>query len=159
MIFPLIFPLFCYPVKNIDCLTDVPFGAGGERRGQLQPTKKAFALACIEQLVPILSDDSLPMVFQTCSPYVPYSNRVLFGLISISLRYLSDPSHRETFESAHSVVLGIFAAHAQKVADAKLNAKQRPSNSELKGTTFVESLVPFYAGCLIEVGRIQSFSD
>jgi hypothetical protein len=26
--------------------------------------------------------------------------------------------HRETFESAHSVVLGIFAAHAQKVSEA-----------------------------------------
>ncbi|KIM89224.1 hypothetical protein PILCRDRAFT_768547 [Piloderma croceum F 1598] len=121
-------------VKRL-CAEDAPSGAGGEakeRRGQLQPAKKAFALACIEQLVPILSDNSLPMVFQTCFPY------------------LYDPSHRETFESAHSIILGIFAAHAQKAADVKLNAKQRPSNSELKGTSFVESLVPFYAGCLIE---------
>ena len=29
-------------------------------------------------------------------------------------RHLSDPSHRETYESAHSVVLAIFSAHAQK---------------------------------------------
>lgn len=29
-------------------------------------------------------------------------------------RHLSDPSHRETYESAHSVILAIFAAHAQR---------------------------------------------
>lgn len=29
-------------------------------------------------------------------------------------RYLSDSSHRETYESAHSVVLSIFASHAQQ---------------------------------------------
>jgi hypothetical protein len=60
--------------------TDAPSGVGGEakeRRGLLQPAKKAFSLACIEQLVPILSDNSLPMVFQTCFPYVRYSNRLL----------------------------------------------------------------------------------
>ena len=60
-------------------------------------------------------------------------------------RYLSDPPHRETFESAHSVVLGIFAAHAQKVSEAG------NSNTKLLSGGFVESLVPFYAGCLIEV--------
>ena len=29
-------------------------------------------------------------------------------------RYLSDSSHRETYESAHSVILSIFALHAQR---------------------------------------------
>jgi hypothetical protein len=29
-------------------------------------------------------------------------------------RHLSDPSHRETYESAHSVILSIFASHAQR---------------------------------------------
>lgn len=29
-------------------------------------------------------------------------------------RHLFDPSHRETYESAHSVILAVFAAHAQK---------------------------------------------
>lgn len=32
----------------------------------------------------------------------------------ISLRHLNDPSHRETFESAHSVILAIFASHAAR---------------------------------------------
>lgn len=35
-------------------------------------------------------------------------------LISSISRYLTDSSHRETFESAHSVVLAIFASHAQQ---------------------------------------------
>lgn len=29
-------------------------------------------------------------------------------------RHLSDSSHRETYESAHSVILSIFASHAQR---------------------------------------------
>ena len=34
--------------------------------------------------------------------------------IVFSLRHLSDSSHRETYESAHSVILSIFAFHAQR---------------------------------------------
>jgi hypothetical protein len=93
--------------------------------------KKAFALACIEQLIPSLSEESLPMVFKACFPH------------------LSDPTHRETFESAHSVVLGIFAAHAQKVGEDK-NVSSRASRDDATPRRFVESLIPFYAGCLIE---------
>ena len=37
----------------------------------------------------------------------------MHSLISFS-RHLSDPSHRETYESAHSVILSIFASHAQR---------------------------------------------
>jgi hypothetical protein len=39
-------------------------------------------------------------------------------IIILYRRQSSDSSHRETFESARSVVLGIFAAHAQKVRGA-----------------------------------------
>ena len=56
-------------------------------------------------------------------------------------RHLSDTNHRETFEPAHSVVLGIFAAHAQKTGEGRTAT----------GSGFVQSLVPFYVGCLIEV--------
>ncbi|KAF8969004.1 hypothetical protein BDZ97DRAFT_1797362 [Flammula alnicola] len=59
--------------------------------------KQAFVLASIEQLVPVLSDKCIrDWVWGVCYPH------------------LSDPSHRETYESAHSVVLSIFASHAQR---------------------------------------------
>ena len=38
----------------------------------------------------------------------------LASYLFFSLRYLSDSSHRETYESAHSVILSIFAFHAQR---------------------------------------------
>ncbi|KAH9480173.1 hypothetical protein JR316_0006771 [Psilocybe cubensis] len=59
--------------------------------------KQAFVLASIEQLVPVLSDKCIrDWVWGVCYPH------------------LSDPSHRETYESAHSVILAIFASHAQR---------------------------------------------
>ncbi|KAF8158558.1 hypothetical protein B0H34DRAFT_709390 [Crassisporium funariophilum] len=59
--------------------------------------KQAFVLASIEQLVPVLSDKCIrDWVWGVCYPH------------------LSDPSHRDTYESAHSVVLSIFASHAQR---------------------------------------------
>ncbi|KAF8817202.1 hypothetical protein BYT27DRAFT_7205062 [Phlegmacium glaucopus] len=59
--------------------------------------KQAFILASIEQLVPVLSDKSIrDWVWGVCYPH------------------LYDPSHRETYESAHSVILSIFASHAQR---------------------------------------------
>ncbi|PPQ69303.1 hypothetical protein CVT24_001669 [Panaeolus cyanescens] len=59
--------------------------------------KQAFVLASIEQLIPVLSDRCIrDWVWGVCYPH------------------LSDPSHRETYESSHSVVLAIFASHAQR---------------------------------------------
>lgn len=66
-------------------------------------------------------------------------------------RHLSDATHRETFEPAHSVVLGIFAAHAQKTREGKLNGPGHEEGRTGTGASFVQSLVPFYVGCLIEV--------
>lgn len=74
--------------------------------------------------------------------------------------HLSDPSNREAFESAHSVVLGIFTTHAQTVRECKVNANwiHGPEDGgSSKRRSFFEILVPFYAGCLIDVSCVYSF--
>ena len=66
-------------------------------------------------------------------------------------RHLYDPSHRETFESAHSVILSVFTCRAQRL--------QRHSHTDNSGTMCKDSensdlvmkMVPFYAQCLLEV--------
>ncbi|KAH9927056.1 hypothetical protein B0H21DRAFT_826484 [Amylocystis lapponica] len=89
-------------------------------------TKRAYALACIEQLVPVLSDGRTRTdVFELCVPH------------------LSDPSHRETYESAHSVMLAVFASHAHRTGvDGQRVEPGAPA--------FAEVLVPFYSQCLLE---------
>ncbi|KAG1749199.1 hypothetical protein EDB19DRAFT_1681290 [Suillus lakei] len=85
--------------------------------------KKAFVLSAIEQLIPVLSELTIQeLVIPTCLPH------------------LSDASHRETFESAHSVVLAIFASHAQKASES----------TSQQGGGFTRQIVPFYANCLID---------
>lgn len=85
--------------------------------------KKAFALSAIEQLIPVLNELTIQeLVLPTC------------------LSHLSDASHREIFESAHSVVLAIFASHAQKASES---TSQQESD-------FTKKIVPFYANCLID---------
>ncbi|KAI8986188.1 hypothetical protein BD414DRAFT_440834, partial [Trametes punicea] len=89
--------------------------------------RKGFALACVEQLVPILSEETIQKrVHPLCLPH------------------LWDPRYRETYESAHSVMLAIFAAHAHDGPAPKNVAQRRSSPS------FVEMLVPMYARCLVE---------
>jgi hypothetical protein len=62
-------------------------------------------------------------------------------------RHLSDASHRETFESSHSVVLAILAHYAQCISDASAHhTTPDPSSVE-----FVQKLVAFYTTSLIEV--------
>lgn len=46
-------------------------------------------------------------------------------------------------------MLGIFAAHAQNIGEGKLKGLKHGDIGA--GTDFVQQLVPFYAGCLIEV--------
>ncbi|CDO71678.1 hypothetical protein BN946_scf184915.g22, partial [Trametes cinnabarina] len=90
--------------------------------------RKAFALACVEQLVPMLSEETIQTrVYPMCHPH------------------LWDPSHRETYESAHSVMLAIFAAYAK--ADGHVAGPLRAPQSE---PSFTEKLVPMYARCLVE---------
>ena len=75
-------------------------------------------------------------------------------LLSHCLRYLSDTSNREIYESAHSVILAILTSHTP------------PANSEIKGVSdlkselsddFVMCVIPFYAQCLIEVSKFFLF--
>ena len=70
------------------------------------------------------------------------------------VRYLSDPSHRGTYESAHSVVLTIFASHGQLHPTHNHPAEQdiRPH----QGISFVHQMVPFYTQCLIKVSPSRS---
>ncbi|KAF8648125.1 hypothetical protein AX16_006390 [Volvariella volvacea WC 439] len=90
--------------------------------------RKAYVLAAVEQLVPVLGPTCIElMVFPLCYPH------------------LWDPSHRETFESAHSVILSIFAAHAEKTSQS---LAERGSPTGYK--TFIQKLVPFYVDCLIK---------
>ncbi|KAF8895163.1 hypothetical protein BD779DRAFT_1497859 [Infundibulicybe gibba] len=89
-------------------------------------SKKAYALASIEQLVPVLSESCLSdYVFPLCIPH------------------LSNPSERDLFESAHSVVLAVFAASAHQSHHPKLGSTN-PTSS------FVERMVPFYLQTLIK---------
>jgi len=42
------------------------------------------------------------------------SSTDLSSSFCLTNRHLSDPTHRQTYESAHSVILAIFASHAQR---------------------------------------------
>ncbi|KAI0684715.1 hypothetical protein C8T65DRAFT_593381 [Cerioporus squamosus] len=84
----------------------------------LLDAKKAFALACVEQLVPVLSEAVIQsQVYPLCYPH------------------LWDASHRETYESAHSVMLAIFVSHAKNLSTE---------------SAFAEKILPLYAHCLVE---------
>ncbi|KAL6301960.1 hypothetical protein BKA93DRAFT_827783 [Sparassis latifolia] len=101
------------------------------------PAKKAYALACIEQLVPVLSDERIKAdVFPLCLPH------------------LFDPSHRETYESAHSVMLAVFASHAQKAGERGRRGRSAAGSAVRSGaesaSAFAEEVVPFYVQCLID---------
>ncbi|KAJ7163306.1 hypothetical protein C8R46DRAFT_1102948 [Mycena filopes] len=98
------------------------YARAGDREPDVQ-AKTAYALTCIEQLVPILSGECIQSY-----------------ALPLALPYLSDASYRETYESSHSVVLAVFASHADRHADANALAQPR----------FTERMVPFYALCLIE---------
>ncbi|KAG6829465.1 hypothetical protein H0H92_004427 [Tricholoma furcatifolium] len=108
------------------------------RYGMLHQAKTAYTLACIEQLVPSMGNSCLKdYVWPLCVPY------------------LSDPSHRETYESAHSVVLSIFASDAQQHQSSHTPESRSPGDSDrstlaLESNGFIRRMVPFYAQCLIE---------
>ncbi|TCD60595.1 hypothetical protein EIP91_009826 [Steccherinum ochraceum] len=92
--------------------------------------KKAYSLACIEQLVPVLQDEVLRTeVYPMCQPH------------------LSDSSHREAYESSHSVMLAIFASYAERANKGEAEAI---SHSHQEGPAFAEQVVPSYVRSLIE---------
>ncbi|KIK94745.1 hypothetical protein PAXRUDRAFT_142236 [Paxillus rubicundulus Ve08.2h10] len=97
----------------------------------VQRAKKAFALSAIEQLVPVLSTSTIQtFVLPFCSPH------------------LAGAAHRETFESAHSVVLAILSSRSKIAVDnARSNDRADTLGSD---SALTEKMVPFYAQCLIE---------
>ncbi|EPS96517.1 hypothetical protein FOMPIDRAFT_1062184 [Fomitopsis schrenkii] len=92
--------------------------------------KNAYILACIEQLIPVLSDDCVRRdVFALCLPH------------------LSNSTHRETYESAHSVMLAVFAAYAQKATQLSV-PRLATASGDL--ASYISQIMPFYTNCLLE---------
>ena len=52
----------------------------------------------------------------------------LFFFFFLSFRHLFDSSHRETYESAHSVILSIFASHAQRTGTSISDSSNQTSS-------------------------------
>jgi len=68
----------------------------------LTRARQAFNLACVEQLVPVRSHDTIG-----------------HSLFPLCLPHLNDASHRETYESAHSTILAISAAQLGSTTSTK----------------------------------------
>ncbi|KAF7796270.1 hypothetical protein EIP86_007445 [Pleurotus ostreatoroseus] len=96
---------------------------------QFTSVKKAYALACVEQLVPVLGDESAKVdVYPLCAP------------------------DRELFESAHSVILALFAASADR-NDKSLRGARTAGPAAYNGDgslTFAQEFVPAHTQCLLE---------
>lgn len=73
--------------------------------------------------------------------------------------HLNDPTHRETYESAHSVMLAIFSAHAkaQKAGNVSDPASLKNNSGDYE-PAFAEQIVPAYARCLVSVRLICGFT-
>ena len=137
--------------------------------GVMGSAQMAFSLACIEQLVPIIGEEKIQShILDICIPYVILPLDVLTYLSRMmSCRNLWGYENREVYESSHSVVLALLAAHAQRVGDGPgtgPTADMRPnpgSNGKGKGRETVlarplaEKIVPFYTNCLLEVGSFS----
>ena len=79
-------------------------------------------------------------------PYLlPRSHPPSFPSLS---RHLTDSSLRETFEASHSVMLSIFAAHADKAAN---DTCPNPDARTARNSVFIRRLVPGYCQYLLEV--------
>ncbi|KAL5482633.1 hypothetical protein ACEPAI_9227 [Sanghuangporus weigelae] len=102
--------------------------------------KWSFILTCIEQFISVLDDDSVEeVVIPFCEPF------------------LSDSSNRQTYEAAHSVMLSIFAAHAEKsIGSSSIQSKKdRKGKSTEKSSdiSLARRLVPGYSQILLEDTR------
>ncbi|KIJ57207.1 hypothetical protein M422DRAFT_773864 [Sphaerobolus stellatus SS14] len=107
-----------FATSLISCVEESPLPVSHPSR----QAQTAFTLATLEQLVSVLSDSVIEnAVVPFCDPF------------------LDDPSHREVYESAHSVMLSIFAAHAQ-----------RDDSESGRTAGLAEKLVPFYTESLIK---------
>ena len=85
--------------------------------------------------------------------------RVFFNSPSFPpfFRHLGNPSHRETFESSHSVMLSIFASDGDTIASASTREKV---NNDRKGKPVLKReqdldlstrIIPGYVKSLLEV--------
>ncbi|KAM6503399.1 hypothetical protein JOM56_000342 [Amanita muscaria] len=98
---------------------------------QVRRQKKMFVLSCLEQLVPVLSLECIrDWVWEMAYPH------------------LSESSHREIYESAHSVILAIFASHASS-CDQETEEQTKIEDGPFPNN-FVTRIIPFYAHCLVE---------
>jgi len=87
--------------------------------------------------------------------------------INATPRNLWDHENREVYESSHSVVLALLAAHAQRVGDGSgtvptTDVDSANSKGKENGQAAVaarppaEKIVPFYTNCLLEVKTLVS---
>jgi len=114
-------------VKALSLHVAASSSTGEHPADPLTRARQAFNLACVEQLVPLLSLDTIEYcVFPLCLPH------------------LNDASHRETYESAHSTILAIFAAQLGSTTSTE------DRDTGVVRSTFVEKIVPFYMQCLLE---------
>jgi hypothetical protein len=114
-------------VRVLSLHVEATSSTGDSPAEPLARARQAFNLACVEQLVPLLSLDTIEhCVFPLCLPH------------------LNDVSHRETYESAHSAILAIFAAQLGSTMAAEVQ------DTGVARPTFVEKIVPFYIRCLLE---------
>ncbi|KAF9649000.1 hypothetical protein BDM02DRAFT_3095428 [Thelephora ganbajun] len=127
------------------CQTGKPTTTSLTSSKVMENAKMAFSLACIEQLAPNVGEGRVQsQIFDMCMPN------------------LWDHENREVYESSHSVVLALLAAHAQRVGDGSgtvptvemspstnLKRKER-GRSNAVARPLAERIVPFYTNCLLE---------
>ncbi|KAF5382313.1 hypothetical protein D9757_008479 [Collybiopsis confluens] len=128
-------------------------------------SKTSFTLSCIEQLIPVLKVDYLMgPVWEVAQPHLHLTPDSPSQHSRGSNDAAIDPLHsnpldldqlkRATFESAHSVVLAMFAASSN--ASASFGSGEKGTGGTIKDNddmsleSFCELLVPFYSKCLIE---------
>ncbi|KAL0581187.1 hypothetical protein V5O48_000877 [Marasmius crinis-equi] len=105
------------------------------QKDKLRLSNLSYALACIEQLIPVLSKGCLMGdVWTIVEPHLYLPQGEPETLQSL----------REPYEAAHSVVLSLFDTSANN----HMNLSAPDGSTEL--SIFAEQLVPFYARCLIE---------
>ncbi|GJJ06969.1 hypothetical protein Clacol_001166 [Clathrus columnatus] len=96
----------------------------------------AFTLTVMEQLITSLTDETIEQ-----------------KIIPFAITYLDDTQHRDTFESAHSLILAIFTSQGKK------QRLELGSNASDGVPSLSEKLTPFYTSCLIrnsEEGRLTT---
>ncbi|KAL1658701.1 hypothetical protein GGF50DRAFT_66766 [Schizophyllum commune] len=96
------------------------------RASPSSPSRTAFALSCIEQLVPVLGLGAVEEAW---------------GFIA---QFLSSPTSRGPYEAAHSAALALFDAYAPAQGDIDKREEK------VEQITYAARLVPYYAQCLVE---------